>query len=339
MENSVLALGKPDSKEPAPLLVVRDLQVGIGKSGNVKVIDGVSFELQPGETLGLVGESGSGKSVTGLAIMGLLNSDRIRVTGGSIQLEGRELVGLPEKAMAAVRGREAAMIFQEPMTSLNPAFTIGEQIAEVVRKHEGKSRTEAWAAAIEMLDRVGIPNALERARRYPHEFSGGMRQRAMIAIALICRPKVLIADEPTTALDVTIQAQILDVLKAMSKELGVGMIFITHSAGVVADICDRVSVMYSGQVVEMAPVMDLFGKPRHPYTSGLLRSIPPIDRTVEVLASIPGSPPAPGSIAEGCRFAPRCPYVISTCRRGLLALTSPAPGRSVRCIRSAELVL
>ena len=338
MTSAGLTLDRSAAAQPAPLLSVRSLKVEFQVRGRpIRILDGVSFDLEAGETLGIVGESGSGKSVTCLAIMGLLESPRARILEGSIRLDGRELVGASEAELSRIRGRQIAMIFQEPMTSLNPAFAAGEQIAEVVRRHEGRSWAEARRAAVDMLDRVGIPDANRSYDRFPHEMSGGMRQRVMIASALVCRPRLLIADEPTTALDVTIQAQILDLLRDASRDFGLGLIFITHNAGVVADICDRVVVLYAGQAVEAASVFDLFATPRHPYTGGLLRSVPPLDRTLDILPSIPGSPPAAGEHPPWCRFEPRCPFAEEPCRAGPVELVRGPDERSVRCVRAAEL--
>ncbi|MGE0304221.1 MAG: ABC transporter ATP-binding protein [Acidimicrobiia bacterium] len=329
--NEIDALGEP-------ALAVADLHVEFRTHrGWVTVVDGVSFEVRPGEVLGLVGESGSGKSVTSLAVMGLTDRSG-RVSRGSVRLDGRELIGLSDRSLEDVRGDRIAMIFQEPMTSLNPAFTVGDQIGEVLRRHRGASRRQARARAIEVLDLVGIPHAARRVHSYPHEMSGGMRQRAMIAMAIACEPTVLIADEPTTALDVTIQAQILDLLRDMRAELGMAMLFVTHNMGVVADICDRVVVMYAGQVVEEAPTDDLFDCPRHPYSSGLLEAMPRLAARVGRLSSIPGAPPAPWDFGTGCRFVDRCSYADATCADPVMLVAGP-PGRSVRCVRVNDLDL
>jgi peptide/nickel transport system ATP-binding protein len=309
--------------------------------GWVGVVDDVSFEVGRGETLAIVGESGSGKSVTSLACMGLLPPAG-RVAAGSVQLNGTELVGRARRELEDLRGDRIAMIFQEPMTSLNPAFRIGDQIGDVVRRHRGASRQEARDRAVEVLELVGIPRARERARDYPHEFSGGMRQRVMIAMALACEPDVIIADEPTTALDVTIQAQVLDLLRSMRDRLGMGLLVITHDLGVVADIADRVMVMYGGQAVETGAVEALFASPQHPYTEGLLRSMPTAEVRGAHLASIPGQPPAPWSLPNGCRFAPRCPYAVDACRTERPALRQvgrDGAEHQSRCLRIDELVL
>ncbi len=267
-----------DAAADRPLLTVENLGVDFATAGGwVNVVDGVSFSLERGTTLGLVGESGSGKSVTSLAVMGLLpaGSSRIR-PGSSIRLEGTELTMVPERAMQDVRGDQIAMIFQEPATSLNPAFRVGDQVAEMVRRHQGLSRKQSWTRAVEALAAVGIPNPARRARAYPHEFSGGMRQRVMIAMAISCEPKVLIADEPTTALDVTIQAQVLALLDKLRSELGMALLLITHDLGVVAQVCDDAIVMYAGQIVERATVRELYRRPRPPYAEGLLASMPQV---------------------------------------------------------------
>jgi peptide/nickel transport system ATP-binding protein len=321
-----------------PLVSVRDLSVDfVTDHGWQRVINNVSLDIAPGKILGVVGESGSGKSVTSLAMMRLLPKQGSRISGGSIEIDGEDILSLDERELSRMRGNRMAMVFQEPMTSLNPAFTIGEQIAETVRRHTGISAKDAWARAVQSLDDVGIPSAAARARRYPHEFSGGMRQRAMIAMAISCKPKVLIADEPTTALDVTIQAQILQLLRSMCDEYGLAMMFITHNMGVVADICDDVAVMYAGEIIERAGIYQLFDKPKHPYTEGLLRAVPSLGGRSE-LASIPGATPAPWEMPTGCRFQPRCPYAIEECSEKPLQLKLTAD-RSSRCLRVGELDL
>jgi peptide/nickel transport system ATP-binding protein len=322
------------------LVTVRDLAVEFATDyGWERVVNGVSFDVRRGETLGIVGESGSGKSVTCLAMTGLIPTPGGRVAHGSVMLDGQELVGLDQRQLEDIRGDDVGMIFQEPMTSLNPAFTVGQQIAEMVRRHRGGSKDAAMARAVEMLQRVGIPNAKQRAREYPYQFSGGMRQRVMIAMALACDPKLLIADEPTTALDVTIQAQVLDLLREMQAEFGMSLIFITHDLGVVADICDRVVVMYAGRLVETASIDDLYFRPAHPYTEGLLTAMPQIVARSGRLASIPGSTPLPSQLPEGCAFHPRCPYAVDACKRGEIPLTQLGDGRAARCIRVGELSL
>lgn len=307
-------------------------------NGWAKVVDQVSFSVNTGEVVGLVGESGSGKSVTNLSVLGLLPKRGVRSTG-SVYFDGEDLLKLREKDLNNIRGKSISMIFQEPMSSLNPAFTVGDQIAEVARRHRGLTRKDSFDLAIKMLDQVRIPNSRIRAKSYPHEFSGGMRQRVMIAMALVCDPLVLIADEPTTALDVTIQSQILELLWELREENHMAVIFITHNLGVVANICDRVVVMYAGQVVEEAPIHELFRQPRHPYTEGLLRSIPQIEKSNGRLMSISGRAPTPWNLPSGCRFAPRCPYAESKCTLESPTLKSFSPGQSSRCIRVEELTL
>ncbi|MFD4295367.1 ABC transporter ATP-binding protein [Rhodococcus sp. NPDC058505] len=305
--------------------------------GWTPVLQDVTFDVRAGDLVGLVGESGSGKSVTCSSVLRLLPQRQSRVTAGSIRFQGRDLLAASERELGAVRGNDIAMIFQEPMTSLNPVFTVGDQIAEVVRRHRGVGRKAALARAVEVLDLVGIPNAARRVTEYPHEFSGGMRQRVMIAMALACEPKLLIADEPTTALDVTIQAQVLDLIRDMATQFDMGVLFVTHDLGVVADLCTEVVVMYAGQVVERARTGDLYDTPRHPYTEGLLKSVPSIDGRVD-LHTIPGSPPVPGSIPTGCRFAPRCGYREPVCDT-TVGLGGLGGERLARCARVEELTL
>jgi peptide/nickel transport system ATP-binding protein len=298
-----------------------------------RAVDDVSFAIRPGETLGLVGESGCGKSVTALSVMRLLAKNG-RVTGGIVRFEGTDLLALSEAEMRAIRGNRIAMIFQEPMTSLNPVHTIGEQIAEAVRIHAGASPGAAMARAEEMLRLVRIPDASRRLRDYPHQFSGGMRQRVMIAMALACSPRLLIADEPTTALDVTIQAQILRLMLELKERIGAAILMITHDLGIVAETCQRVIVMYAGRVVEEAPVEDLFDHPAHPYTRGLMASIPRgADRRRRRLPEIPGVVPSLTEPLVGCAFAPRCPLAIEACRVGRPPLRSVGPAHVAACIR------
>jgi peptide/nickel transport system ATP-binding protein len=327
------------------LLEVEDLEVQFAtEDGWVTVLDGVSFEVGRGETVGLVGESGSGKTVTSLAVLGLLPDRSARITRGSVRLDGVELVGMPRRKLEELRGDEISMIFQEPMTSLDPAFRVGDQIAEVVRRHRGGSRRAAFARAVEVLTKVGIPNAERRARSYPHEFSGGMRQRVMIAMAMACEPKVIIADEPTTALDVTIQAQVLDLMRALRDEFATAIVLVTHDLGVVADICERAVVMYAGQVVEQADVDELYLRPRHPYTEALMTAMPQLTGRSGRLATIPGRTPAPGAMPSGCRFHPRCRHAVPACREGdgngrVEIRTLASSGRASRCLRVHELTL
>ncbi|HYD50967.1 MAG TPA: ABC transporter ATP-binding protein [Gemmatimonadaceae bacterium] len=298
-----------------PLLAVENLRTYFyAETGVARSVDGVSFHVGPGETVGLVGESGCGKSVTSLSIMRLVRPPGRLETGSRIQFEGKDLLGLSEGDMRAVRGNRIAMIFQEPMTALNPVFTVGEQIAEVARVHAGMSKHEAWNKAVEMLELVGIPSPAMRAKEYPHQLSGGMRQRVMIAMALVMQPALLIADEPTTALDVTIQAQILELLKELQQRVGMSILLITHDLGVVAETCSRVIVMYGGEVVEEAPVEELFRGAHHPYTEGLLGAMPRVGEPVGGrLRTIPGTVPPPTAWPSGCRFRDRCPYSWERC--------------------------
>ena len=316
-----------------PLLSVRDLEVKFfARRGTIHAVRGISYDLDPGETLGIVGESGCGKSVSSLAMLGILQKPAGRVTGGEVVFEDRDLLKMTDRDMRRVRGKDIAMIFQDPMTSLNPVLTIGKQITEVLRKHTGAGKDEAAEQAASLLDRVGIPSASDRLSDYPHQFSGGMRQRAMIAMAISCRPKLLIADEPTTALDVTIQAQILDVLGALVAEEGMALILITHDLGVVAGICDRTNVMYAGRFVETGATEDIFARPRHPYTLGLLKSVPRLDvARKERLEPIAGAPPNLASDLTGCPFAPRCAYATQESLDKLPLLRDVEPGHRVAC--------
>jgi oligopeptide transport system ATP-binding protein len=284
------------------------------EEGVVRAVDDVSFDLEPGQTLGIVGESGSGKSVTSLSILRLIPDPPGRIVSGEIVFEGRNLLSLSERDMRGIRGRHIAMIFQDPMTSLNPYLRVSRQLTEVLELHERLDRHTARNRAIEMLVRVGIPEAERRFDNYPHEFSGGMRQRVMIAMALLCKPRLLIADEPTTALDVTIQAQILELIRELRNELHTAVILITHDLGVVAGMADDVAVMYAGKIVEHAPTHKVFARPQHPYTLGLLESIPRLDRSRERLVPIPGRPPALSRLGPGCSFAPRCSFVVDRCK-------------------------
>jgi peptide/nickel transport system ATP-binding protein/oligopeptide transport system ATP-binding protein len=326
-----------------PLIEVEDLQTSfiVGEGQVVRAVDGVSFVVNAGETLAIVGESGSGKSVTSLSIMRLLPKKIGQISRGAIRLRGRDLVNLTDREMRAIRGNDIGMIFQEPMTSLNPVHTIGTQIAEVVIQHTKVSKREAHKRAIEMLEVVGIPEPVRRADQYPHEMSGGMRQRAMIAMALACEPSVLIADEPTTALDVTIQAQILDLMRTLQEKLGMAIVFITHDLGVVSEMAKRVVVMYAGQVVETGTVEEIFTKPLMPYTSGLMQSIPRMDPdgAKTRLKTIPGYVPLLTKLPSGCRFRTRCAFAEERCAAAEPPLEVLDSGRSVRCIRWKELDL
>jgi peptide/nickel transport system ATP-binding protein len=327
-----------------PLLVVDDLRTWFDlRHGTVKAVDGVSFTVAPHETLAIVGESGCGKSITALSLMRLVPNPPGRIAGGSVTLDGRDLLALDEETMRGVRGKDIAMIFQEPMTSLNPVLTIGNQIAEAVLLHEPMNRRQAAEKAVEMLRLTRIPEPEQRAKEYPHQLSGGMRQRAMIAMALACNPKLLIADEPTTALDVTIQAQILDIILDLQRKLGTAVILITHDLGVVAETAQRVIVMYAGRKVEEAPVEELFARPQHPYTHGLMASIPrlPLMRgeaaEAERLQEIPGMVPALSNLPAGCVFAARCGYAEARCREQYPDYEEKRPGHWSACWRSHEL--
>ena len=327
------------SDNTAPLLEIRDLSVQFpSPHGWLTVVDKVSFNVGRNDIVCVVGESGSGKSVTMQAAVGLVQPKGGRIASGSVRFDGQELVGMGNRQINRIRGNDIGFIFQEPMSSLNPAYTVGEQIAEVVRRHRGASRADAWKRAVEALDRVHIASAVSRAAEYPHQFSGGMRQRVMIAMAIACDPKLLIADEPTTALDVTIQARILELLRELQRDSGMSVLFITHDLGVVADIARYVVVMYGAQVVEAAPVDDLFAAPRHPYTSGLLGAMPQValERGHDPIA-IPGTVAQAHAWPNGCRFNPRCGYRREgPCTTGALSLTSADNGL-VRCALTEEL--
>ena len=301
--------------------------------GRFAVVEDVAFSVAPGEVLALVGESGSGKSMTALALMRLVPPPG--VVSGRVLFEGTDLLTLPERRMRAIRGGAMAMVFQEPMTSLNPVFTVGRQIAEALSWHRGLSARAARAEAVRLLSLVEIPNAAARVSQYPHELSGGMRQRVMIAMALACSPRLLIADEPTTALDATVQAQLLDLLRRLRAELGMAVILITHDLGVVSDFADRVAVMYAARIVETAPAEALFAAPAHPYTEGLLASLPRLSETVERLVAIPGQVPPPFAMPPGCRFAPRCAHAKAPCAAAAPPLLPVGEGRAAACIRHA----
>ena len=316
------------------LLEVKDLKTYFyTDSGVAKAVDGVTFSLDKGKTLGIVGESGCGKSVTSLSIMRLVDPATGRNEGGSIVFDGQDLLTLPEKEMRKLRGNRISMIFQEPMTSLNPVFTIGDQIAESLKLHKGLDKKAARDRAIELLELVGIPEAGKRVDEYPHQLSGGMRQRVMIAIALSGDPELLIADEPTTALDVTIQAQILQLLKDLQEKLHMSIIIITHDLGVIAEMADEVAVMYAGDIVEKAPTRALFDDPKHPYTIGLMNSIPDINDHVSRLRTLEGLVPSLYDMPSGCRFAPRCQFCCPECEAHRINLTTLPDGRQVRCRR------
>jgi len=322
------------AKTAPPLLSIRDLKTYfVTGAGAARAVDGVSLDLHAGETLGIVGESGSGKTVTSLSVLRLIPEPPGHIMPGSlIEFEGRNLLTLSPAELRAVRGNQIAMVFQEPMSSLNPVFTVGDQIAEVARVHLGLSKPEAWIRAVDMLNQVGVPDADARAYEYPHQLSGGTCQRVMIAMALMCRPKILIADEPTTALDVTVQAQILELLEKTQADMGMAVMLITHDLGIVAGAADRVVVMYAGQVVETSATRDLFAAPLHPYTAGLLASVPRLESGRGALKGIPGSVPPATDWPAGCRFHPRCPHAWDRCRTDEPPLLDgPRPGQSARC--------
>ncbi|GAA3157529.1 ABC transporter ATP-binding protein [Planomonospora alba] len=315
-----------------PLLAVEDLHVEFTtRRGVVRAVNGVGYSLEAGETLAVLGESGSGKSVTAQAIMGILDGPQTRITRGRIRFRGTDLLRLNEDARTQIRGRRIAMVFQDALSALNPVFTVGWQIGEMFRVHQGASRKEAERRTVELMDRVRIPGARRRLHDYPHEFSGGMRQRIMIAMAIALDPEVLIADEPTTALDVTVQAQIMELLAEIQRESGMGMILITHDLGVVAGVADRIAVMYGGRIVEHALVHDVYRAPAHPYTRGLLESIPRIDRKGRELHAIAGTPPNPLDMPRGCAFAPRCPYRQGDCATEVPPLHRIGPTRGSAC--------
>jgi len=345
--NDIEPLERPvaDSGAADPLLEIDNLQTHFfTRAGVVRAVDGVSYSVRAGETLGVVGESGCGKSVTALSILRLVASPPGRIVGGRVLFEGRNLLELTERAMEDIRGNDIAMIFQEPMTSLNPLLTIGRQIGEAVALHRGLSGREAWDEAIEMLRRVHIPEPERRVHAYPHQLSGGMRQRAMIAMALSCNPKLLIADEPTTALDVTIQAQILDLMRELQDTTGAAIILITHDMGVVAENADRVIVMYAGRKVEEASADDLFESPGHPYTKGLLGSLPNLEIAARTdtrrarLSEIKGMVPSLANLPRGCSFAPRCGFATEECRAAYPPLTQYRPGHWVACWHADRLL-
>jgi peptide/nickel transport system ATP-binding protein len=336
----VATVPKAPAARIEPLLAIEDLRTWFfTRDGVVRAVDGVSFHVAPGETLAIVGESGCGKSVTALSVLRLIPTPPGRIVSGSIRFAGRDLLGLSEAAMRDVRGNEISMIFQEPMTSLNPVLTIGRQIAETLTLHQGLDRRAAYARAADMLRLVHIPEAERRIAEYPHQLSGGMRQRVMIAMALACNPKLLIADEPTTALDVTIQAQILDLMRELKTKIDAAIVLITHDLGVVAEMAQRVVVMYAGRKAEEAPVESLFRRPLHPYTKGLLASVPRLGATLEVeeaprLAEIPGTVPSLKEPIPGCPFETRCAFATDICRREMPAFEEKEPGHFAACFHS-----
>jgi oligopeptide/dipeptide ABC transporter ATP-binding protein len=316
------------------ILEIRDLCVEFQTvEGTVQAVNHLSYKLRKGEKLGIVGESGSGKSVSSLGMLRLIPNPPGRITGGEILYKGQDLVKAPKKEMQRIRGNEISMIFQEPMTSLNPIIKCGKQIAESLRLHRGMNKKEAMEEAVRLMQSVGIANPAQRAHEYPHQMSGGMRQRVMIAMALACEPQILIADEPTTALDVTIQAQILDLIRDLNERMGTSVIFITHDLGVVSELCDTVLVMYTGRIVEQAPVLELFETPKHPYTVGLLEAIPRITKQRAPLQTIEGTVPNPTERIDGCSFSPRCPYATEQCRQKEPPEVQLSEHRRVRCWR------
>ena len=317
--------------EKKPLLEVKNLKTYFfTEDGVVKAVDGVDFDVKQGEVLGLVGESGCGKSVTSLSILRLVGIPG-KIVEGEVFFSGRNLLKIPESEMVHMRGNRISMIFQQPQSSLNPVFTVGDQVAEVLQIHQNMTKEASWKRAVELLSLVGIPDAANKAKAYPHEVSGGQAQRVMIAMALALVPELLIADEPTTALDVTIQAQILDVIRDMRKKLGTSVILITHDLGIIAEMADRVAVMYAGQIVEQATVGELFEHPKHPYTQGLIASIPVLGRVTEKLEVIPGSVPNLVNLPVGCRFAPRCKFAMKFCTEEGPSLIQSGPEHLVRC--------
>jgi oligopeptide transport system ATP-binding protein len=325
-----------------PLLAIRDLHTEFRTgTGIVRAVDGVSWDVGPGETVAIVGESGSGKSVTALSVLRLIAEPPGRITSGQIWFDGQDLLLLPPEAMRAVRGGAIGMVFQEPMTSLNPVLTIGRQITETLEQHRGLDRGAAYQRAVELLVMVGIADAARRLKQYPHQLSGGMRQRVMIAIALACEPKLIIADEPTTALDVTIQAQILELMKSLTRRLGVALVIITHNLGVVARYANRVNVMYAGRIVESGPATDIYHHPQHPYTMALLRSVPRLDRPRQTrLDPVEGQPPDLTRLDAGCAFRPRCRFAVDACATARPALAAAVdPGHLSACFRAEDLAV
>lgn len=328
--SSTSAASKPESQ--TPVLAVESLSIGFRGIGT-NVVDAVSFAVAPGETLCLVGESGCGKSITALSLMGLLPSPPAQITSGTAIFEGKDLLSLSKGEISEIRGDKIAMVFQEPMTSLNPVYTVGEQISEAVRRHRKVTKAEALERALEMLKRVRIPAPEKRLKEYPHQLSGGMRQRVMIAMALANDPSLLIADEPTTALDVTIQAQILKLINSLQKETGTALIMITHDLGVVAEVADKVAIMYAGRIVEAGPVQEIFENPQHPYTLGLMSSMPSLAKRSGRLVTVAGMVPAADAMPSGCRFATRCPFYTPDCSQSSPPLTRLKQDHAVACFR------
>jgi len=318
------------------LLSVRDLKVQYLAEGEiVRAVNGVSFDVLRGQTFGLVGETGAGKTTIAKSILRVLPDPPAKVTGGTVTLDGQELFALTEKQMRKIRGKKISMVFQDPMTALNPVIVIGEQIREVIKLHENVDKMESMRKAVDILEMVGIP--AERYGEYPHQFSGGMKQRVVIAMALACNPELLIADEPTTALDVTIQAQVLDMINKLKTEQNTSMILITHDLGVVAEVCDMVGVVYAGQIIEVGTKEEIFDYPSHPYTRGLFGSIPKLNGDEKRLHSVPGMPPNPTDLPKGCHFNPRCPYATDECRAGEIQLTEIRKDHFCRCCNAAKL--
>lgn len=323
------------TKHSEAFLSVKDLRVYYSSGGTlVKAVNGISFELQRGAALGLVGETGAGKTTIAKAILEILPDHSTKLTDGEILFKGRDLLKMEEHDLQKVRGKEISMVFQDPMTALNPVMTVGDQIAEGIRNHQGLNKAESKKLAIQMLETVGISS--DRVDEYPHQFSGGMKQRVVIAIALACNPELLIADEPTTALDVTIQAQVLDLIKELRSKNDTSLILITHDLGVVADICDMVAVVYAGEIVEIGSLEEIYDHPTHPYTRGLFGAIPDLSKNVHRLAPIAGLPPDPTNLPKGCHFAPRCPYATEQCRTKHFALNSLGGTHYVRCCLSQK---
>jgi oligopeptide transport system ATP-binding protein len=321
----------------SPLLEVRGLRTCFDtREGVVRAVDGVSFSVAPGETVGIVGESGSGKSVLNYTLLRLLPMPPARIAGGTAMFDGVDLLACGAAVLRGIRGRRISMIFQDPMTALNPFMPVGRQVAEPLRVHGGMSRGDARDRALAMLEAVGIPDAAARTNAYPHEFSGGMRQRVMIAMALVAEPKLLIADEPTTALDVTVQAQILDRIRALQRDLGMAVVLVTHDLAVVAGVCARILVMYAGRILESGATAEVLRRPRHPYTAAMLDSLPATHRGPGPLRAIPGQPPNPADIPAGCPFAPRCAHAEPHCRVASCTLEEVAPGHATACIRVQE---
>ncbi|MDO4340714.1 MAG: ABC transporter ATP-binding protein [Eubacteriales bacterium] len=319
-------------KQNENLISVRDLVVEYQSGGEtIHAVNGVSFDLEAGKTIGLVGETGAGKTSIAKAILRILPDHATKKTEGRIEFNGKELLSISEKEMRSYRGKSISMIFQDPMTALNPVKPVVDQIAEGLRLHQGKSKAEAYKAAVKMLETVGISE--DRAGEYPHQFSGGMKQRVVIAIALACNPELLIADEPTTALDVTIQAQVMDLMKSLQKEMGTALILITHDLGVVADVCDTVAVVYAGEIVEFGNKEEIFDHPSHPYTVGLFGALPDLSKNVRRLSPVEGLPPDPTNLPEGCSFAPRCPYAAEACKNTAIHMKNLGGTHKVRCIR------